>query len=267
MQNYPVRVTPTGASIPTWVTVFLDLESTAWERGIAFWAQVTGSELSALRGDHQEFATLLPRHGDAHVRVQRRDDGPTRIHLDLHVTDVPAAAGVAERLGAEIRRRSEKGYVVLDSPGGLTFCVVPHSSGTRTPPIRWPTGHRSLLDQVCLDVASDRFDREVTFWTALTGWESTAARGNEEFVALTRPAEQPLRLLLQRTREDRQRTTAHLDLATDDRAAEVERHVALGATVVVEHAHWTVLLDPVGSAYCLTDRDPGTGMLAPVPTP
>jgi hypothetical protein len=252
-----------SASHPSWVTVFLDLEATAWERGTSFWAQVTGSELSALRGEDREFGTLLPADGDPHLAVQRRVEGSTRVHLDLHVPDPVAAAGVAVGLGAREVHRSEFGYVVLDSPGGLPFCFVSHPAATRTRPVTWPTGHRSLLDQVCLDVGPGAFDAEVAFWAALTGWEPAASRSTGDFVPLTRPTGQPWRFLLQRT-HDEQAAGAHLDLGTDDRTAEVERHVALGARVEAQHGHWTVLHDPVGTTYCVTDRDPETGVLAPV---
>ena len=255
-----------SATHPSWVTVLLDLETTAWERGTSFWARVTASELSALRGEDREFGTLLPPDGDAHLKVQRRAEGPTRLHLDLHVADPSAAADAAGRLGAQVRHRSPHGYVVLDSPAGVPFCFVSHAAETRTAPVRWPSGHRSLLDQVCLDVAPDGFDAEVAFWAGLTGWEPRTSAVSGDFVPLDRPRDQPWRFLLQRTLDARSPATAHLDLGTDDRAAEVERHVALGAAVESEHAYWTVLRDPVGSAYCLTDRDPATGMLAPVGT-
>ena len=53
----------------------------------------------------------------------------------------------------------------------------------------------------------------------------------------------------------------HLDLASADRAAEVERHVALGGRVVRTTEDWTTLLDPSGRAYCVTDRDPVRGTI------
>lgn len=248
---------------PFWVTTFLDLAAPAFSRSTDFWARVTGSELSALRGEGGEFGTLVPPDGDAHLAVQRRAEGATRLHLDLHVADPSAAAEGAARLGAGVRHRSEHGYVVLDSPGGLPFCFVSHAAGTRTRPVAWPTGHRSLFDQVCLDVGADEFDAEVAFWAALTGWEPTGSRTSADFVPLRRPAEQPWRFLLQRTHDARPQASAHLDLATDDRPAEVARHVALGATALQEHTRWTVMRDPGGAAYCLTDRDPVTGLLAP----
>jgi hypothetical protein len=54
---------------------------------------------------------------------------------------------------------------------------------------------------------------------------------------------------------------AHLDLGTTDREAETVRHRALGASVVTREEFWTVLTDPAGLAYCITDRDPATGEL------
>jgi Glyoxalase-like domain len=46
----------------------------------------------------------------------------------------------------------------------------------------------------------------------------------------------------------------HLDLATDDRAAEVDRLSSLGARVLAEHEHWTTLADPDGNEFCVSAR-------------
>jgi predicted enzyme related to lactoylglutathione lyase len=47
----------------------------------------------------------------------------------------------------------------------------------------------------------------------------------------------------------------HLDLQADDRAAEVERIVGLGAKVHSEHdeydTRWTTLTDPEGNEFCI----------------
>ena len=49
----------------------------------------------------------------------------------------------------------------------------------------------------------------------------------------------------------------HLDLETDDRAAEVARLVELGATHVADHDEWgiswSVLTDPEGNEFCIAD--------------
>ncbi|WP_341925725.1 VOC family protein [Nocardioides psychrotolerans] len=246
---------------PCWVSAFLDLAAPDLERDLAFWSAVTGYDVSPRRGATDEFATLVPPEGDDFLRVQRRDEGPSRIHLDLHVSDPGAATEHAVALGAQVVHRSEHGYVVLTSPAGLTFCHVSHPARTRPRPRPWPGGGSSLVDQVCLDVAAPDHEREWAFWRDLTGWELVAA-SFEELHSLVRPAGQPLRFLLQRTDDARGTPPRiHLDLATSDRTAETRRHVGLGARVLSTHDRWTVLADPGGSSYCLTDRDPATGLL------
>lgn len=74
------------------------------------------------------------------------------------------------------------------------------------------------------------------------------------------PAGLPVRLLLQRL-DDERPASAHLDLACADITAVRSRHEELGAVLVREGAHWTVLRDPAGGTYCLTGRDPVTGGL------
>jgi hypothetical protein len=46
----------------------------------------------------------------------------------------------------------------------------------------------------------------------------------------------------------------HLDVEVPDRAAEVERLLALGASVHGVHDRWTVLLDPEGNEFCVSAR-------------
>ena len=59
-------------------------------------------------------------------------------------------------------------------------------------------------------------------------------------------------LFVQRTRAPvSARSTLHLDLACDSRAAESARLVALGARVRDVHTSHTVMLDPEGNAFCL----------------
>jgi len=121
--------------------------------------------------------------------------------------------------------------------------------------VGWPGGHRSLVDQMCLDVPAGVFEAEADFWAALTGWPRRPA-GLPEFDYLVRPDGMPLRLLLQRIGGEV--PGMHLDLACDDVDAEAARHVGLGAVVVRRVAgDWTTLRDPAGREYCVTGRSPG----------
>ncbi|WP_395696296.1 VOC family protein [Nocardioides sp.] len=241
---------------PFWVSAFLDFAPGGFERGVAFWRDVTGYAVSERRGRDGEFATLVPPDGDDYLRVQALAEGPGRLHLDLHVDNPTYAAEAAIELGGHVLVRHEAGYVVLRSPGGFVFCFVAHPAQRTPGPATWPDGTRSRVDQVCLDLPPASYDAEVAFWRTLTGWEHETSV-SPEFARLHPPADQPLRWLLQRLDDPAPApVTAHLDLACDDREAEAARHLGIGATVVRRHEHWIVMADPVGTTYCITRRKP-----------
>ena len=260
----------------SWVTAFLDVPPSARDDVVRFWSAVTASSESPARGEEGEFVSLLPEQGDPFLAVQRtgttgtEPTGPS-IHLDLHVLSPADAADRAVASGASVLHRSPHGYVVVSSPGGFVHCFVRAGEHVRPEPVRWPRGHESLVDQVCLDIPPSAYEAECRYWSEVTGWRLRRSASRPEFHHLERPVGVPLRFLLQRLDADGPDAseaseatvapvTAHLDLACDDRAAEVARHVSLGATVVGDPGGgWTVLRDPTGSSYCVTDRDPHAG--------
>lgn len=245
-----------------WLTVFVDQPSAAFDRGTRFWQDVTGSGRSPLRGDDEEFATLLPPNGDPSIRVQRLRQGAARLHLDLHVDSIPEARAQAMELGATVL--SEPGHVVMASPAGLTFCLVPHH-GEATPPAPYGADRPYRVDQVCLDIPNRQFDDEADFWQSLTGWERRSG-ALDEFSYLVRPPGIALRLLLQRLGDDDPSgvARAHIDVACGPNVDEIaSAHEAFGAELVERFPIWTTLRDPAGLAYCLTRRDPTTGRLPP----
>ncbi|GIM94920.1 VOC family protein [Paractinoplanes toevensis] len=233
-----------------WITGFLDSPDPDVE---PFWLAVTGTRLSERRGGGT-FATLLPADGDACLRVQVIGSPYPGSHVDLHVADVPAAAGEAEALGARVVF-AEPGLVVLRSPAGVPFCLVRWDGEALRPrPVRWPGGQSSIVDQLCLDVPAADYDDEYEFWAGLTGWER-AKSDLPEFAFLQGDPALPLRLLVQRIGSGP--VGVHLDFACDGVDAEVARHVELGATVVRRvPGDWTTLRDPAGREYCVTARAP-----------
>jgi hypothetical protein len=238
---------------PSGLTAFLDFAPSSYDEGVAFWSAVTGYRATAARGEHGEFATLVPPDGDPFLRVQRLGRGPDGLHLDLHVGDPRTAAEDAVRLGA--RELADFGYYVMASPGGFVFCLVGDAGSTR--PVgdtSHADGHTSVLDQVCIDVPASIFDSECAFWAGVTGRELRDSPTHAEFRRLLRPPGQHLELLLQRLDDETGAVRAHFDWSTSDREAEVARHERLGARIVAERGHWTVLADPLGRDYCITDR-------------
>jgi predicted enzyme related to lactoylglutathione lyase len=115
------------------------------------------------------------------------------------------------------------------------------------------------------EVVIDCADHDVVigFWAAaLGGWERRDV--NEQFVALVPPADQrtadgprPLPLLFQKVPEGKVvKNRVHLDFASDDMTAEVERLRGLGAAVIAERSlgdfRWTVMADPEGNEFCVS---------------
>lgn len=239
---------------PYWTTAFLDFAPADHAVGTAFWSAATGYPISRSRGRDDEFASLRPPSGGVYLKVQRLGDRVNRIHLDFHVGDVQAAADRALSLGAAELARND-GWSVLQSPAGIIFCFVDHPvSGVALPTV-WPDGHSSIADQISLDIPPDSFEDECEFWAAITYRPLGQSRWFAEFRNLERPPNQRIRFLLQRL--DDGAAGAHIDFATNDRAAETARHIALGASVEKVKDRWTVLHDPTGRRYCITDRDPG----------
>ncbi len=257
-----------------WVDVFLDRPRADVDVAASFWAQVVGGALSPWRERHT-FTTLLPSTGDAYVRVQAvehagpRDTG----HLDLRADDPAGESSRLQALGATLVR-TEPGLVVLRSPAGLPLCLTPYDEprpGWRPPAVGDPP---CRLDQVTLDLPGAAFEAESGFWAAATGWDLLAASA-AEFRVLRAPGwgsessagdderqpGPPVRLLLQRLGEVHGPAGMHVDLACADRAVTAVEHVGLGAMVVGYGRRWTVMHDPTGAPYCLTDRDPRTGTL------
>ncbi|UGT42542.1 VOC family protein [Nocardia yamanashiensis] len=237
-----------------WMWAFLDRPAAQFDECAEFWSAVTGTTVSAKRGENSEFVTLLPDSGGATVKMQAVPDA-ARVHLDLDVDDVAAATERAIGLGATLVLEHPD-YMVLKSPHGMTFCFTPsgRGAGELTPTVRGPAGDRSRLDQVCVDIGTSDYEDEVRFWTEVTGWHRTPG-SLPEFTRLTADPRLPIGMLLQRLTEDRP-TSAHVDLACTDIEATGAWHEKLGARQVQRGRHWLVMADPAGQAYCLTGREP-----------
>jgi predicted enzyme related to lactoylglutathione lyase len=234
---------------------FVDVPAEQVACAQAFWSAVTGWPAGHPWSGHQEFASLVPPDGTAYVHVQSIG-GPPRVHLDLlgHVDrDTPRL----EELGAT-RGPTRDWWQVMSSPAGLPFCLCderwPHH---RPGAVSFPDGHRSRVVQLCVDVPADHYDAEFAFWRAATGWADEAVDA-PEFQRLVHRAESPLQLLVQRLGPDdgAAQARAHLDLGTDDIAAEIARVEALGAHVLRHGDGFVALQGPGGLPFCVTANHP-----------
>jgi Glyoxalase-like domain len=242
-----------------WLHVMIDLPPELDEAASRFWAAALGWPLGPAWRGHPEFRGFEPPVGDSYVARQLIDSGSPRVHVDIGVDDVDEVAAHLVALGAEAGPEMSS-WRVMTSPGGMVYCVVPHSDESATPKATtWPDdgGHRSRLVQVCVDSPPSRHEAEVAFWQAATHWAWSTSTG-AEFAGKLRPGpDSPVQLLFQRLDDEATATRAHLDLGTDDVDAEANRLEAAGARRVRAGDGWIALEDPAGLPFCATANSPG----------
>ena len=116
-------------------------------------------------------------------------------------------------------------------------------------------------------LGADDVDRAVSFWSQVLGYKPVHFddSGNV-FTILVPPSGEGTRVALQRAdTPPQEHPRVHLDLVVDDaaeQAAEVERLVSLGATVVPWDSYpadpdFIVLADPEGNRFCVVDASHG----------
>jgi catechol 2,3-dioxygenase-like lactoylglutathione lyase family enzyme len=114
-------------------------------------------------------------------------------------------------------------------------------------------------------VRCTRFAEMLAFWQAVLGYRPREAP-EDGWVVLTDPAGHGPNLSLERVSAPiapaaDATSPLHLDLYTDDQAAEVERLLALGATrfgaPTPDDADFVTLVDPEGYRFCVVQKSPG----------
>ena len=126
--------------------------------------------------------------------------------------------------------------------------------GAPSLPEQQPESNRSsFILNVTFDCENPR--RLSAFWSAVTGYQPVMER--DDFVALQAPDKRGVRgiLFFQVPEPKVVKNRMHVDLASKDPEAEIERLVSLGATKVEYRegngTSWTVMLDPEGNEFCL----------------
>ena len=114
--------------------------------------------------------------------------------------------------------------------------------------------HYSRLYKIVIDVPEADHDREVAFWSAATGQELVRFDRHPEYHGAELPG-QEVGLLVQRLGDGPGRV--HLDIHTDDPAAELARLEKLGAELVEQVNAWWIMRDPAGLVFCVIPEHPG----------
>jgi catechol 2,3-dioxygenase-like lactoylglutathione lyase family enzyme len=109
--------------------------------------------------------------------------------------------------------------------------------------------HHSRLCALLIDCKTSDVDGAARFWADALGRpvdrDHPGTRDN--YVMLETPPDEPL-VQIQRVDHD---SRVHIDIETDDIAAEVARLTDLGATVVTRLERWVVMQAPSGQRFCV----------------
>ena len=109
-------------------TVVVDFEEDGFEEGARFWSAALGRERLTRSERFQSLRGRIGGEGGLYLGFQRGVDDPQKFHLDIETDDVEAEVSRLEGLGARVKARI-RNHVVMEAPGGHTFCVIPVSRG------------------------------------------------------------------------------------------------------------------------------------------
>ncbi len=109
--------------------------------------------------------------------------------------------------------------------------------------------HHSRLCALLIDCDTDDLGEAARFWAEALGrpvdLEHPGSRGN--YLMLRTPPDEPIVEIQRVSHESR----VHLDIETDDIAAEVARLERLGARVAQRLERWVVMQAPTGQRFCV----------------
>jgi predicted enzyme related to lactoylglutathione lyase len=193
------------------------------------------------------------------------------IHLDINVPDREAELERLLELGAKLVETKSHSigelsetWTVMRDPEGNGFCI----QTPRTPPERRYIGNVTF--SAAQPVALGKF------WAAALGWpeepidpsfiQQLLDAGMDEretqsfYVTRESPTSRP-RFLFQRREKSRpEHYPIHLDFATEDREAEIERLGQIGAAVEQTKSAgertWTIMRDPEGNPFRVEELRP-----------
>ena len=89
--------------------IVIDVPPADHDRELAFWSAATGQPLTRFDRHPEYHGAALPGQ-ELWLLIQRLDDGPGRVHLDIHTDDPAAEIARLEKLGAELVRQAQASW-------------------------------------------------------------------------------------------------------------------------------------------------------------
>ena len=109
--------------------------------------------------------------------------------------------------------------------------------------------HKSRLGCIVIDCKTDDLRDALAFWSGAFGYDG-AIDSDGKYAKLKSP-DGEVCMLIQAVDHD---ARVHLDIETDDKEAERDRLVAMGAREIGPVRNWIVMEAPTGHRFCVVDR-------------
>ena len=109
--------------------------------------------------------------------------------------------------------------------------------------------HKSRLGALIIDCRTDDLPTQAQFWGGVLGYRPVPPKADWDgkYIDLAGP-EGELKIMVQRVDHE---SRVHLDIETDDFAAEITRLGQLGARRLKDFPGWTVMEAPSGHRFCI----------------
>ncbi len=107
--------------------------------------------------------------------------------------------------------------------------------------------HQSRIGCLVIDCQTNELSGLAGFWSAALGYEAKPDLDFPAYILLETPSGEPKILLQAVDHESR----VHLDIETNDKEAERDRLVALGAKEIGPCKSWIVMEAPSGHRFCI----------------
>lgn len=109
--------------------------------------------------------------------------------------------------------------------------------------------HKSQFAGLIIDCKTDDLDGAAAFWSRALGMKAiTDPRSDESLYRRLETREEQPDIEVQKVDHE---SRVHLDIETDDVAAEVRRLEGLGAKTVAKVHSWVVMEAPTGQRFCV----------------
>ena len=107
--------------------------------------------------------------------------------------------------------------------------------------------HQSRLGCIVIDCKTDELSAAAKFWSEAFGYEAQPDPEYRDYIVLKTP-DGEVKMLLQSVDHE---SRVHMDLETDDRDAERDRLIDLGAKEIGPCKGWIVMEAPTGHKFCV----------------